>query len=264
MMVKHYAVLNPTRGFAFDGEGDDGDPPVIDTSNPAVKALIDAAVNEATAGLKTNRDEILNEKRTVTQKLDELKAKWGDLDPEAVKTLMARFENDEEAQLIADGKVDEVIEKRTKRALEQSASDVLAAQTRTGELETENGTLKGRIKKLVLDRAVQEAAGEAKLLPTAVPDAIQRAHQIFQVGEDENPVALEGDTIIRGKDGKTALTVGEWLTGMQKNAPHWWAPSEGGGAIGGAGSEKTVDDETAEKVEKMSSRDKLRFGIGKQ
>lgn len=262
MNRNRYSILNPTRGFAFDGEGDGGDPPEINLEDPKVVAAIQAAVTEATAGLKTNKEEILTEKRALAQKLKDLEAKWGNLDPEAVKTLMARFENDEEAKLIADGKVDEVIENRTQRVVEQSKADVLAAQTVAEERGTENTVLKARIKRLILDRAVQEAANEAGILPSAVTDATSRAHQLFQVGEDDTPVALDGDTIVRGKDGKTALTVVEWLTGMQKSASHWWAPSSGGGGQGsGDGKSPDLDAEAQKAVEQMSPRDKLRVGL---
>lgn len=257
---------------AFDGEGDDdgddegGDDDGPNLDDPAIRAAIASQVDQETAGLRSNRDELKAEKKALSRKLRELEQRFDGLDPDKVRALMQRFENDEEAQLIADGKVDEVIERRTKRALEQAESDVTAARTRAEELEQSESTLKARIKRLILDRAVQEVAlsDEVGLLPSAVTDAIERAHRVFQVNDEDELVAMEGDTIIRGKDGKSPLTIGEWLLGMRKSAPHWWAPSTGGGANGSGDGDPHDDKDRKAQVDKMSSRDKLRTGLQAQ
>jgi len=96
------------------------------SSGVDVKALVEQAVAEATKGLVNNRDQIKGEKMALKQELENLKAQWGDLNPDQVKAFMSRLENDEETRLIAEGKIDEVLDRRTK-ALQGDYSKKLEA-----------------------------------------------------------------------------------------------------------------------------------------
>lgn len=94
---------------ADDGsQGGGGRAPEI---TPEIQAIIDKAVNDQVSGLKAKRDELLGK---LKEQGDNLKRFEG-IDPDTVKGMLKRFENDEEAKLIADGKIDEVINKRTER-----------------------------------------------------------------------------------------------------------------------------------------------------
>lgn len=260
-MSKIHRFANAVRTLPrFEG---DPDPPTpeVNLEDPKVKAAIAAAVEEATKGLKSNRDEILGEKRKLSEQLTELQERWKDLDPSVVRNLMSRIENDEEAKLLAEGKVDEVLERRTERLRAQAETDVKAAQeiaeARQAELDTANSV----IKELVVDAKIRAAAGDLGLVTTAVDDAIERGRKVFSLDDEKNPVALEkdGSTIRRGKDGKTPLSPKEWLEGMKEAAPHWWAPSNGGGAAGSGSKERAGDDQ--KKIDSMSPRDKLSVGL---
>jgi|GEM_PF-3802691 len=78
---------------------------------PEIQAIIDKQVSNQVAGLKAKNSELLGK---LKEQGDSLK-RFDGIDPESVKGMMKRFENDEEAKLIADGKIDEVINKRTER-----------------------------------------------------------------------------------------------------------------------------------------------------
>ena len=94
---------------ADDGsQGGGGGAPEI---TPEIQAIIDKAVNDQVSGLKAKRDELLGK---LKEQGDNLKRFEG-IDPDTVKGMLKRFENDEEAKLIADGKIDEVLNKRTER-----------------------------------------------------------------------------------------------------------------------------------------------------
>jgi len=221
-----------------DAEGNEIEVDVpLDASVPEIKSLVDEAVAAATKGLSSNRDEILTEKKGLQAKLDELGKQWEGLDPAVVKNLVDRMNNDEETKLIAEGKIDEVVEKRVAAMKTDLESRLEAATEKLATLEGTNGTLSDKVKNLVIDGMVRQAGGELKLLPTAIEDAIVRAKGRFQLDENDNPVARdEHGTLLIGKDGKSPLKPVEWLEGMKEQAPHWFPTPSGAGAGGGSGS----------------------------
>ena len=77
------------------------------TVAPEVQALIDSAV----AGLKNKNSEILGSLKATKEQL----ARFEGIDPDAMKALLSKFSEDEDAALIKSGKIDEVINKRTER-----------------------------------------------------------------------------------------------------------------------------------------------------
>lgn len=256
-----YAYAVPKRP-TFEGDPN----PTVNLEDPAVKAAIEAAVATATEPLVVKRDEILGEKKALAKTVLELEKKWKDLDPEMVRNLLSQVEGNEEAKLLAEGKVDEVLERRTEKMRAQALKDVEAANKRADDLEATLGKSNARVKRLVVDHAVAAAARDVEgFVASAVPDAIRRAHDVFTIQDDsEIPVALDGDgTVVRGKDTKTPLGVGEWLAELVgKECKHWLEPSSGGGARGsGDGTPGSVD---ADALEKMSPREKLAVGLRKQ
>lgn len=153
-------VARPLPAFDGDGDDDKDKDKGIDLSDPKVQSAIKAAVEEQTAGLKANRDEVLAEKRELKKQMDELKAQWGDLDPKAVTELMKRFENDEEAKLIAEGKFDEVVQRRVDRMQKDAQAQVEAAQKRAEEMEQRLRASEERAKNLAIDSRLDRAARE--------------------------------------------------------------------------------------------------------
>lgn len=209
----------------------------LDLSNPDVKTLVEGAVAEATKGLTSNRDEILGEKKGLQAKLDEQAKVWEGLDPEIVKNLVNRMNTDEETKLIAEGKIDEVVERRVTAMKTDLETRLAAATDKLAGLEETNGSLSGKVKRLIVDGMVRQAGSELKMVPSAFDDAIARAGNVFELDENDNPVARDGSgTLLIGKDGKTPITTVEWLESMKPAAPHWFPAPSGAGAGGGSGS----------------------------
>jgi hypothetical protein len=222
------------------------------TSNPAVKALIDKAVKEATSGLASNRDEILTEKKTLQQKLEEASKTWEGLDPVAVRNIMSRLENDEEAKLLAEGKTDAVIERRTERLKADHAKQIDALQKALAERDDKLGGASSKVKKLMVEGNLRQAAVELGLVPSAIEDALSRAMNVFKVDDNDRLIAEENGSTAYGKDGKSPLTPSEWLESMKEKAPHWFPAPQGGGAGGGngRGGSHTISREDARDVGK--------------
>lgn len=214
----------------FDAEGKEIE---IGADTPEVKDLLESAVKEATSGLSSNRDEILSEKKALQAKFDEMANTWKGLDPQSVRTIMTRLENDEEAKLLAEGKTDEVIERRTERLKADHAKQLANLEAQLTERDKSLEGANGTVKQLKVEGGLRQAASELGLVPSAIPDALSRAMGVFKIGEDGSLVAEKDGSTWYGKDGKTPLTPAEWLSDMKEAAPHWFPAPSGGGAGGG-------------------------------
>lgn len=202
-------------------------------NSPEVKSLIDNAVKEATSGLAKNRDEVLAEKKQLQEQFQQLQEQWKGLDPEQVRTIMQRLEGDEETKLLAEGKTDEVIERRTQRLKADYEKQIQSASEKAQTLEQAVTERDERIKGLMIEGSLRQAASELGVVPSAVEDALTRAKTVFNFDEEGNLVATENGTTMYGKDGKTPISPAEWLETMKEKAPHWFPAPSGGGASGG-------------------------------
>lgn len=233
----------------------------IDLSDPKIKAAIDQAVSTQVAGLKANKDEILEEKRKLKEQYDALQAKWGDLDPEKVQGLIQQFEQSEEAKLIAEGKIEDVLNKRTEAMRQDADTRVQAALGKVTDLEDTIKAKDAKIAELVIDSKVRDAAGALKCEPRAIKDIVLNARMVFGLDENHEPVARTPDGTLRmGKNGKDPLTPAEWLEGERENSPHWWGSNSGGGASGGT---KLPDGGklTEEQLNNMSPKQKMVYAM---
>lgn len=95
-------------------------------------------------------------------------------------------------------------------------------------VEQEKTQLSSTITMDRIERAVRDAAGDAKVLSSAVFDVVARARTIFEYDEGKILTKDNGEAV-------PGLTPKEWLKDMVEKAPHWWPTSLGGGANGGGG-----------------------------
>lgn len=214
MMRKYYAAA----GEGGEGGGSGGGEVTI---TPEIQAIIDQQV----AGLKSKNAELLGK---VKEHSDNLKRFEG-IDPDAVRGILQRFSDDEEAKLIAAGKIDEVLDKRTERMRTDVDKQIKAANDRADKAEAFSSKFRDR----VLGDAIRSAAIKSGALPGAADDLILRAKGVFTLGDDGEAVALDKDgNQLLGKDGKSPLTPFEWAESLKDTAPHLWPAGEGSGAGG--------------------------------
>lgn len=208
------------------------------------KHHLDVTGIEDTSGLKSALQKEREAVREAKRLQREIEARYDGIDPEKVKSMMAKFENDDEAKLIAAGKIDEVVSKRTEKLRVELQKQVDAAK---GETKASNERA-GKFSQRVLDNHIRAAAIKAGLHAHAVEDALFRARNMFSLDDAGEAVQLdsEGKPTL-GKDGKTPFTPVEWLESMKETAPHWFPASGSGGGAGGgskdAGGVKTINRE---------------------
>lgn len=171
----------------------------------------------------------------VTAKVAEQMKPWVGMDPDKVRTMMQRIEQDEDAKLVAEGKTDEVIKRRTQRLEQDHASKMSALETRLKEQEQAMAQARERESRLVIDGQIRDAASKAGVHATALDDVLARGRSVFSLDDHGAMVARGQDgNLIMGKDGKSPLAPSAWLEGLRENAPHLWPTPQGGGAGGGA------------------------------
>jgi hypothetical protein len=208
----------------------------IDLENPAVKTAIAAAVDAATLGLKNKNTELLGSLRTTKSELDGFKTQFEGLDIDAVKGLLNKVGQDEETRLLAEGKLDEVISKRTERLRTDYDKQLAAEKSRADKAEA----FAAKYSDKVLADSIRAAAIKAGALPEAAEDIILRARGTFKLSEDGEAIATDQDgEVVYGKDGKTPLSPLEWAESLRETATHLWPRAQGAGQTGDNGGKAT-------------------------
>lgn len=230
-MFKLKQLFMQEEGGGEGGEGGGGSQGAAFT--PEQQALFDSKLSEVTNGLKSKNSELLGKVKEYGEKLKS----FDGIDPEAVRGILSKFANDEEAQLIAKGDIDTVLAKRADRMKAGFEKDLKLAQDAATNASSRTEKYASR----VLKGEVIGAATEAGVHKYAMEDAMLAASRDFGLDDDGNPVAREGKY---GKDGKP-LTLKEWMAEMKETRPHWFpATGNGGGAgHGGGNGSKTMTQE---------------------
>ncbi|WP_129141526.1 hypothetical protein [Modicisalibacter coralii] len=215
----------------FEVDSLDGVPEALqdqytETDNGTFRLAVDGY--EDPSGLKTALEKERGEKKETAKQLREMRKQFEGIDPDRTREIFQRLEQDEEARLIADGKVDEVVNQRTERM--RSEYD---RKLQSMEEEAEKAkSFANKFRTRVLSDEVRGAASEVGLVDSAVSDAVYRAKDLFQVDDEGNVVPTEDAGF--DADGKP-LTLKSWLDGMRESAPHWFPVPKGGGAPGNDG-----------------------------
>ncbi|WP_312141203.1 hypothetical protein [Stutzerimonas nitrititolerans] len=184
------------------------------------------------AGLKSKNQELLGANKTLKTDLDQFKGQFEGLDIGAVKSLLQKASQDEETRLLAEGKLDEVISKRTERLRADLDKQLQAEKDRADKAES----FAKRFSDKVLADSIRGAALKAGALPEASEDIILRAKGTFTLNENGEAVAVDADgQVIYGKDGKTPLSPLEWAESLRETASHLWPRAQGAGPTGDNG-----------------------------
>lgn len=203
---------------------------------------IQAQLNEAKARLAEFRENNINLKKqyeTTTSKLEEFQDRFKDVDPDKYKRAMDaldRLEGDEEKRLVEEGKIDEVVNRRTSVMRDSFDSQVKAKDEALKARDHELGTLRSRLGQYEIHGAVQNAMDEAgiKPRPGALPDIYARADSVFDMDETGKLTTRDGHY---GSDGNL-MQPNEFVGQLMERANHLFEGGSGGGAEGGSSSRR--------------------------
>lgn len=243
MFLKRQMMAHRLMEEEKGGEGSGGG-----GETPDVQTAIEKAVSEAVAGLKSKNSELLGKLKERDEKL----RSYDGIDPDAVRNILKKFADDEEAALIAKGEIDQVLSKRTDRMKADYDKKLQAEAEAKAKAEAKAAKLAER----TLAGALRDAAIKSGALPEALEDIVLRASMIWKLDDGGEPVAMNGDEVILGKDGKTPLTPKEWAESLREAAPHLWPRASGTNAPGSNGTGKPG---ATKKASDMSPSEKAKF-----
>lgn len=190
---------------------------------------IDKKIAEATERLVAKNTELLGEKKTIQEKLAEFK----DItDPEKALEALNFINENEDAQLIKDGKVNELIEKRTSVMRIEHETAVQELADKLMEATEGQSTFKNLYETKVMDDAMRAVAVQAGVRIEAIPDVLLRAKSVFSLDKSGAPEARdEKGNLIKNKD-DNVVTPAVWMEDLKTTSPHYWPTSAGAGALG--------------------------------
>jgi len=200
----------------------------IDDLPEAVQSLYtekDGSYHLAVDGMvdKSKLDEFRSNNVKLMKQIDGLQKKFDGVDLDQYQELLQQQQKLEDDKLIDAGKIDELVEERTKRMREEFESQ-------NKKLVSQNDSYASQLSTLVIDNSVRDIASKSGVLSTAVDDVLLRAHGVFSL---EGGAAVPKDSsgnVVYGSDGESPMAVAEWMKGLVKSAPHLFESSDGAGS----------------------------------
>jgi len=200
-----------------------------------IKTIVDPAVDEATKGLKDTNKQLKSEKTKIQGILDKMPTSE---ELENYKKMSAVIDSSEDAKLIADGKIDEVIERRTERVRLDFESKNATLQEELDKTKGELGTVNSSFDTHRINEAIRAESLKQGVAPEAIEDVVLRSTGIFSIGEDKKIVSLDSEGHVVTDDKGTPLDIPLFIANLKEKAPHFWPGSKGAG-LGGSGDEIT-------------------------
>lgn len=220
---------NSSEGSSGEGAGSNADE--IDVNSDAFKSAVAAAVGQRESGLKNKTNELL-------EKLDEAKKKaaaFDGIDPDAVKKMMSSFNQSEEAKLIAEGKFDEVLNKRLERSKAEMDDRISASEKSLVEAKESGALFKSKYESKMMGDIFRDSASKSKALPGAYDDILRRAEDVFKLNELGEPEARDANGDLRKTEDGMSLTPDRFIEQLKTSSPHYWPASVSSGALGADG-----------------------------
>lgn len=191
-----------------------------------LKTTVESSVETAVSDLKSKNSELIGEKRKLSEKLSTLDG----IDPEAAKKALDFMSNNEIAKLISEGKTDEALSSYTEKIRANYEEKLSAVNEELNGTKKQADTFKIRFEQSVIDSEIRKEALKQGVLPDAIDDVLLRAKSVFVYGDDGSVEARDSQgNLVKVED--KLVTPATWI----KNLPrHYWPPSDGVGATGGA------------------------------
>lgn len=227
----------PIASFFAKDDGDGGGGGGGGGGTPDIQLRIEEAVNKALEPVKRNRDEILNEKRVLKERLDSLQAQveaFGGADGlKAMMEMRERLSKDELGKLLAEGKHDEWFERRATAMRADLERRIKATSEEAENAKKDAQSARHAYAQKEIDTSILQAASKAGVVDSAIDDVLLRASHIFTFDPKHGVVIKDESGLpVIGKDGKSPKGPSEWLEELKDKARHLFAGSRGSGAEG--------------------------------
>ena len=166
---------------------------------------------------KSKVDEFRNTNIELTNKLKTFEG----IDPASVKAMTSEID-ELKIRLEKTDLDEEQIDKIVQQRVETLKADLEAVNA---SVTAERDGLASQVNKLVLDGQTNAAAVEHGVADTALDDVINRVRSTFTV-EGNKAIAKDSEgNVIYDATGTKEISVGEWVKGLTKTAPHLFKAS---------------------------------------
>jgi DNA-directed RNA polymerase subunit F len=189
---------------------------------------LEKKIEEATSGLKNKNKELLDEKK----KIQETLKNFENIDPEKAKEALEFLETNAEAQMIKEGKINELIDRKTSQMKSDHEAALAEVMANLEETSTKATTFEKLYKTKMIEDGLRDAAVKAKVRTEAVDDIILRGKREFSLAQDGTIEARDHDGKLKKTLDDKVLTPSNWIDGLKKTSPHYWPDSTGIGARG--------------------------------
>jgi len=171
---------------------------------------------------KSNLDDFRNNNIKLLKDLETMQTKFKGVDLDQYQTMLKAQNDGTDKKLIDEGKIEELMEERTKRMRDAHNAEM-------GKVQGENDTHKRQLEGLMIDNTVRDNATKQGVAATAMDDVVLRAKSVFKLKDGKaTPHDAEGN-VIYGSGTSEPMTVDQWVKGLTASAPHLFTPSKGGG-----------------------------------
>lgn len=208
--------------------------------NPDLQSELADYVSKEKKGVADKNAEVILKLKDANQKVSEFEKTLQELgDIEGLKKIKSMFEQNEELKLFAEGKHDEVLNKRTEKlkAEHQKQLDAILA-------EKEQALQRSKaFESRVLESKIMNAALQVKSLnPDYMEDILLHARNKFSLTDDGEAVLVQDGQVVLGKDGKSAYSPLEWLSDTDTTGRWHKVANSGAGAPGNNGGKPSKQD----------------------
>ena len=200
----------------------------LKSAKETILSDIDKKIEEATAGLKNKNKELLDEKK----KIQETLKNFENIDPQKAKEAIEFLETNAEAQMIKEGKINELIDRKTSQMKSDHETALAEVLSSLEETSTKASTFEKLYKTKMIEDGLRDAALKAKVRPEAIDDIILRGSREFSLATDGTIESRDSEGKLKKTLDDKVLTPSNWIDGLKKTSPHYWPDSQGIGARG--------------------------------
>jgi len=174
-------------------------------------------------GVNSKLKEFRDNNVKLIKDMETLSSKFEGIDVDAYQDMLSKQEAMKTKKLIDAGKIDELLDEKTKSMREVHNKEL----SKTNEV---NQSLQDQLAKLVIDNAVRDSALKAGVVDTGMDDILLRSKSIFSLKDGKAvPTDAQGNTIF-GHGTSEPMSVNEWVKAQMDVAPHLFKSSSGSGS----------------------------------
>ena len=174
-------------------------------------------------GVNSKLKEFRDNNVKLIKDMETLSSKFEGIDVDAYQDMLSKQEAMKTKKLIDAGKIDELLDEKTKSMREVHNKEL----SKTNEV---NQSLQDQLAKLVIDNAVRDSAMKAGVVETGMDDILLRSKSIFSLKDGKAvPTDAQGNTIF-GHGTSEPMSVNEWVKAQMDVAPHLFKSSSGSGS----------------------------------